>query len=220
MTYAILQISAAAYADIRARIVAIDERLRIAEYVPQYIRPAAPGRHPEHLVFGPVGFEALPPERPQDDRWRWVRHTEGDQWEPALCISGEGWWLVGRGEPVGDVFEVGELVKTETGREIMNGDAAESLDARRWRALMTLPRIRMHGSAGFNHKTGARDREHGAPTTYVHFGAEFWSDMGPDYDRSTDRQNTLEWGRFALTAIADAMIERGETSSAPASEPG
>jgi hypothetical protein len=57
MTYAILQISAAAYKDIRDRLTALDERLRVGpQYERAFIRPGAK----EHLVFGPVGFEALP----------------------------------------------------------------------------------------------------------------------------------------------------------------
>lgn len=76
-------------------------------------------------------------------------------------------------------------------------------DGRRWRALMNCPRIRMWGSAGVDPKTGER-----TGGTYVHFGAEFWSDMGPDYDPTTDSQNSREWGLRALTAMADALAER------------
>lgn len=59
MTYAILQVSAAAYAEIRGRIVAIDDKLRIGPvYQSEYIRPADRFR-PEHIVLGTVGLEAL-----------------------------------------------------------------------------------------------------------------------------------------------------------------
>lgn len=62
MTYAILQISAAAYADIRGRLVALDEKLKPEPtYASEYIRHAVFDT-PEHLVFGPVAFEALPME--------------------------------------------------------------------------------------------------------------------------------------------------------------
>jgi hypothetical protein len=61
MTYAILQISAAAYRDIRARLVAIDERIGdgLNQYQRQYIRPPSPACL-ERLAFGDVAFEALP----------------------------------------------------------------------------------------------------------------------------------------------------------------
>lgn len=86
----------------------------------------------------------------------------------------------------------------------------ESLDAARWRALMSVPRIRMQGSAGVDPKTGKRRN---GPA--VHFGAEFWTDTGDDYDRSKDPQNALEWGLAALTATADRMIERNAAIAPP-----
>jgi len=86
----------------------------------------------------------------------------------------------------------------------LTADEELARDAARWRALMSMPRIRMQGSAGVDPKTGERTLG-----THVHFGAEFWTDMGPDYDRSKDPQNQLEWGLHALTAMADALIDLG-----------
>jgi hypothetical protein len=62
MTYAVLQISAAAYKDIRDRLTDLDARLGAnPSYASEYIR-AGYGPHPapEHLVFGTVALEALP----------------------------------------------------------------------------------------------------------------------------------------------------------------
>lgn len=67
MSYAILQISAAAYDDIRGRLVALDERTKAdPSYAGEYI--SAPGilGRPERLVFGPVAFERLPEEPVSD----------------------------------------------------------------------------------------------------------------------------------------------------------
>lgn len=59
-TVAILQISAAAYGDIRNRLTALDARLNpMPSYADEYISPRSP-YDPERLVFGPVAFEALP----------------------------------------------------------------------------------------------------------------------------------------------------------------
>lgn len=63
MSHAILQISAAAYADIRDRLTALDEKLNPdPSYASEYIRPAGVLGRPERLIFGPVAFEALPAE--------------------------------------------------------------------------------------------------------------------------------------------------------------
>jgi hypothetical protein len=60
MTYAVLQISAAAYKDIRDRLTALDERLNpTPSYADEYIMGAGPT---EKLLFGTIAFEALPPQ--------------------------------------------------------------------------------------------------------------------------------------------------------------
>lgn len=63
MTYAILKVAASSYADIRRRLVDIDERIgRGPVYQTEYIRPADAGwKRPEHIVFGTVGLEAAAP---------------------------------------------------------------------------------------------------------------------------------------------------------------
>jgi hypothetical protein len=110
---------------------------------------------------------------------------------------------VARIERVGQALALPPLTLPTAATE----DAELRRDALRWRALMRTPRIRMQGSAGVNPETGAR-----TAGTAVHFGVEFWSDMGPNYDPATDRQNAREWGARALTALADAIIEREENS--------
>lgn len=61
MTYAILQIAAGAYRDIRDRLTALDAATGARpSYASEYIsEPGILGR-PERLVFGPIAFEALP----------------------------------------------------------------------------------------------------------------------------------------------------------------
>lgn len=90
----------------------------------------------------------------------------------------------------------------------------EALEAARWRALLTCPRIRMYGSAGVDPKTGERNEG-----THVHFGADFWSmGAGEDEDGQSGGASTA-WGRFCLTALADARleIEAAQSSSRDAS---
>lgn len=62
--YTILQINAESYADIRRRIVSIDEKLGLNVYAKEFIRP--PFRsHPEMLALDQVHLVALEAEEPK-----------------------------------------------------------------------------------------------------------------------------------------------------------
>lgn len=80
-------------------------------------------------------------------------------------------------------------------------------DAARWRALMRCGRIKMQGSSGIDPETGERNGNN------VHFGAEFWPEqLDPDYrakypEEAANYDRSTRWGVFALTALADAIIE-------------
>jgi hypothetical protein len=74
------------------------------------------------------------------------------------------------------------------------------LSAKRWDALMECPRIRMFGSAGVDAKTGERTE-----ANHVHFEAGFWSDSVDDGPQSGQFSTT--WGKHALAALADALID-------------
>lgn len=79
--------------------------------------------------------------------------------------------------------------------------------AARWDALMICPRIRMLGSAGVDPKTGERTNG----DDWVHFGAEFWSryDMERLPHLKAEGEASTQWGRHALTAVADDIIAQG-----------
>lgn len=66
MTYSILQISRAAYNEVRARIVAIDAACGgRGDYTREFIRPPGQGK-PELLVMGQLALQALEPgEKPR-----------------------------------------------------------------------------------------------------------------------------------------------------------
>lgn len=83
-------------------------------------------------------------------------------------------------------------------------------DAERWRALLTIPEIKMQGSAGVNPHTGERTSDH------VHFGAEFWSDMDIEKypDLTEGRVNSTAWGRHCLIATADRLREKAQRQEA------
>jgi uncharacterized protein YfaQ (DUF2300 family) len=72
-------------------------------------------------------------------------------------------------------------------------------DAARWNALMQCPRIRMMGSGGIDPNTGER-----TAGTHVHFEAGFWSDSETNDEQSGPF--STQWGKHALTALADAII--------------
>jgi hypothetical protein len=67
VTYAILRISAEAYADIRGRLLALDEELNpTPSYASEYIEEGPWAGAAERLRFGPVAFEALPEKTSAD----------------------------------------------------------------------------------------------------------------------------------------------------------
>lgn len=87
MTYAILQISAAAYADIRGRLVALDEKLApTPSYASEYIMSGMFDA-PERLIFGSLVFEALPPEPAVREPVAWRVKDFADGW--ILCSTKE-----------------------------------------------------------------------------------------------------------------------------------
>lgn len=81
--------------------------------------------------------------------------------------------------------------------------AQAELDAARWRALMSTPRIRMYGSAGVDTKTGER-----TAGTHVHFGADFWTTAADEPANGQSGAESTSWGIHCLTALADALIEK------------
>lgn len=75
--YTILQVSAEAYADIRQRIVAIDEKIGHNVYAQEFIRPAFRS-HPERLALDQVHLEALPVAlAPEPVAWRVRDYADG-----------------------------------------------------------------------------------------------------------------------------------------------
>lgn len=89
-------------------------------------------------------------------------------------------------------------------------------DAERWRALMTIPRINMQGSAGIDAITGQRTQGE-----FVHFGAEFWTEFdGSAYPDLIDGINrSTEWGRHALVGTADALRAKQARDACTATTP-
>ena len=67
----------------------------------------------------------------------------------------------------------------------------DAIDGARFRALLSCPRIRIVGSAGFK-----KDN----PDTYRHLGLEFWSHYGTN-------DITVPMARHMLTELADHMIQ-------------
>lgn len=71
----------------------------------------------------------------------------------------------------------------------------EALDAARWKALLSSPRIRILGTAGFDPATRMSHPD------YRHFGMEIWS-------RFSDwPQEKNAYGREVLTQYADSIID-------------
>jgi hypothetical protein len=97
-------------------------------------------------------------------------------------------------------------------------------DAERWNALLRCARIRMQGSAGFDPKTGERQEysnstgkyTKGDTSGWVHFGAEFWS----VYPGAEDYEGHNQWGRHALTALADDVLLKARQAIPAAPLPG
>lgn len=114
----------------------------------------------------------MPHLEPWDSVAEWFLHTHG---------SNE---LVNGDVPMEAVAQF----KTELIALIANQNA---IDGSRFRALLSCPRIRIVGSAGFK-----KDN----PDTYRHLGLEFWSHYGTN-------DITVPMARHMLTELADHMIQ-------------